>query len=287
MNRWGTLNVVKTARAKDLGLKLRLLREKAEVKPDEAVEKLEWSRSKLYRIESGTTLIKQGELTAALDLYDADFETRASLEGLRKEVRTGRRGWWVGFNDVFQSSLPAFEHTARRIRVFEDTLIPGLFQTPDYAREVLAAMRPEDSPESIDRRVQARMTRQAVVARQDPPDIHVIIDEAALLRRVGSDAVMDAQLSALWAASRRPNVMLQILPFAGGAHAGMDGPFMILTFDEPDFPEVGFVEGQGGDVYLEGAVDLARISLTWDRLAMAALSLEDSARRCAELTKGE
>lgn len=276
---------MKTARAKDLGVKLRVQREKAQVKPDEACAQLEWSRSKLYRIESGETLIKQGELAAALDLYGADTATRAALEELRKEVRAGRRGWWAGFNDVFQSSLPAFEDSACKIRAFQDTLIPGLLQTPDYARAVIAAGRPEDSPEMIDRRVQARMNRQHVVHRQNPPGIHVIISEAALLCRVGGDDVMNAQLSALWAASRRPHVTVQILPLSVGAHAGMDGPFTILTFDERAYPEVAYVEGQGGDVYLEGATDLERISLTWSRLATAALSPEDAARMCAELTR--
>lgn len=276
---------METARAKHLGVKLRELREKAQIKPQEACTQLGWSRSTLDRYESGATLPSKPRLAAALDLYGADSETRAAIEELRVEVRAKRRGWWVGFNDVFQSSLPAFEDSARKIRVFEDTLIPGLLQTPDYARAVITAMRPEDSPEAIDRRVQARMNRQHVVHRQNPPDIHIIVAEAALLCRVGGDDVMNAQLSALWAASRRPHVTIQILPLVAGAHAGMDGPFMILTFDEPTYPEVGFVEGQGGDVYLEGHLDLQRISLTWDRLAVAALSPEDSARRCAELTR--
>lgn len=277
---------MRTMRAAHLGAKLRELREAAGLKPDQVCELLGWKSTRtLARIESGETLIKHGNLVAAMDLYNADCQTRAAIENLRLEARAGRRNWWVSFGDVFRSSLPALEHDARRMRMFETTLIPGLFQTPEYARAVLSAMRLQDSPESIDRRVQARMARQALVTRENPPDIHVILDEAALLRRVGGPGVMETQISTLWAASHRPNVTLQILPLDAGAHAGMDGPFMILNFDEGAYPEVAYTEGQGGDVYLEGAVDLARISLAWDRLSTAALSPEDSARRCAELTR--
>lgn len=279
------METVRSIRSIRLGVELRRLREKAQVKPQEACKQLGWSRSRLDRTEAGVNIPTQANLAAALDHYRVDPGTRIALEALRKEARAKRKGWWDGFTDLFQSSLPIYEDSASRIRVYEDTLVPGLFQTPDYAREIFTAMRPEDMPESIDRRVQARIARQALVARQSPPDIHVIISEAVLRHRVGGKDVMDAQLSALWAASRRPHVTLQIVPFDAGAHAGMDGPFMILSFDEPIYPEVGFVEGQGGDVYLEGAADLDRINLTWDRLALAALSPEDSASLLAEMTR--
>lgn len=276
---------METARSKHLGAMLRELREAAHVKQQEACTQLAWSRSKLDRIEAGTNLPKQADLIAALDFYNADSETRGALEELRREAAAGRRGWWVAFGDAFRSSYPALEDAAKRIRALETTLVPGLFQTPDYARAIIAAARPGDCSESIDRRVQARMARQALLVRRNSPDVHVVIDEAALYRQVGGPEVMEAQVSALWAASRRPNVTIQILPFEAGAHAGLDGPFVILNFDEPAYPEVAFTGGAGGDVYLEGAADLARFSLTWDRLATAALSPEDSARRCAELTR--
>lgn len=277
---------METARSKQLGVKLRELRDAAKVKPQEACAQLGWSRSKLDRIEAGTNLPKPADLLAALDLYGADSESRGALDGLRREAQAGRRGWWVAFGDVFRSSLPALEHSAKRIRTLETTLIPGLLQTPDYARAVITAARPGEEPESIDRRVQARMARQdAVFVRQNPPDVHVILDEVALHRPVGGIDVMEAQISALWTASMRPNVTLQILALEAGAHVGMEGPFVILNFDTPAYPEVGFTEGPGGGLYLEGAADLARLSLTWGRLATTALSPEDSARRCAELTR--
>jgi hypothetical protein len=276
---------MRTLRAALLGTKLRELREIAQVKPQEACAMLGWSERKLYRIESGETVIKYADLIAAMDLYGADSETRGGLDKLRDEARTGRRGWWVAYGDVFRSSLPALEHTAARIRTLETAFVPGLLQTPDYARAVMSVALPEESPEKIDRRVQARMARQTLLAQRNPPALHVIIDEAVLARRVGGEEVMLGQISALWLASRRPNITIRLLPFDAGAHVGMDGAFTIWNFDETAIPEAAFTEGPGGDVYLEGAADLARLSLRWDRLATAALPPEDSAERFAELTR--
>jgi transcriptional regulator with XRE-family HTH domain len=279
---------VETVRSKSLGAALRELRESAQVKQDDACAQLGWSRSKLDRIEAGVNVIKPADLVAALDLYNADAETRGALEELRKDARSGRRGWWLTFADVFGTSLPALEHDANRIRNFETIVIPGLLQTADYAAALIASARPDADQDGIDKRVRARMARQdAVFLRSDVPAAHFLIYEAALLCPVGGPEVMRAQLSELWAMSRRPNVTVQIVPLDAGAHAGLEGPFMLLTFDNPKFPEVAFTESPGGHVYLEGATDLARISLAWDRLAQAALSPEDSARRCAELTRGE
>lgn len=277
---------METARSKHLGAMLRAQREAAQVKHQAACDQLGWSRSKLDRIEAGVNIPKQADLTSALDLYNADSETRGALENLRVEARAGRRGWWLGFGDVFNGPLPALELSAKKIRSLDTLLVPGLVQTAAYARAVISAARPGDGPESIDLRVRARMARQdAVFERPDAPNVHLIIDEVALLRPVGGAAVMNDQLSALWAASQRPNVTLQILPIELGAHVAMGGPFMILDFDEAAYPEVALAEGQGGDVYLEGAADLTRLSLTWGRAATAALPPEDSARRCAELTR--
>jgi hypothetical protein len=285
VNRRGTLSVVETVRSKSLGAALRELREKAQFKPKEAATRLGWSASKLARTEKGATLPTEADLLAALDLYGtADAQRRAELVQLRRDAR--RRNWYVMFSDVFSTSLPALEHDANRIRNYETNVVPGLLQTADYARELIAAALPDADPDVIDKRVRARMARQdAVFLRRDAPAVHFIIDETVLLRPVGGREVMREQLSALWSASRRPIVTVQVVPLSVGAHVGLEGPFAIMNFDNPQFPEVVFTEGPGGHAYLEGELDLRRISLAWDRLAVAALSPEDSAARCAELTR--
>lgn len=284
-NPWETLSVVETARSKALGTALAELREQAQLKPKEACERLGWSTDKLGRTEKGKTVLTEADLLEALAVYGtADAKTRAELVQLRRDAR--RRNWYVMYADVFATSLPAFEHDACRIRNYETNVIPGLLQTADYARELIAAALPEADPEGIDKRVRARMARQdAVYLRRDAPDVHVVIDETALIRPVGGPEVMREQLSTLWSFSRRPNVTVQIVPLSVGAHVGLEGPFAIMNFDSPKFPEVVFTEGPGGHAYLEGAVDLRRISLAWGRLALAALPPEDSAARCAELIR--
>lgn len=277
---------METIRSKELGARLRELRDRALLKPESACVQLGWSRSKLDRTEAGTTIPKLADLDAALGLYGATTETAGALHDLRIEARSGRRGWWVGFGGVFNGSLPVWEDSARLVRCFETTYVPGLAQTAAYARAVIRVARPEDSPEAIDKRVGARMQRQAAVfERSNPPSVHLIVDEAILLRSVGGKAVLNDQISALWTLGQRPTVTVQIVPLDAGEHAGMDGGFEILSFDTAAYPEVAFTAGQAGDVYLEGATDLTRLDLSWGRLAAAALSPEDSARRCAELTR--
>jgi hypothetical protein len=276
---------MKTIRSIELGGKLRGLRVTAGLKPDEACVRLGWDRRKLDRTETGTTIPKLGDLIAALNLYDASTEDRAVLTNLRDEAKAGRRGWWIGYGDVFNGPLPALEASAQKIRGFELSIIPGLAQTSEYARALIKIACPEDGDEAIDKRVRARMARQdAVYLRSDAPSVHLIIDEAALMRPVGGAEVLRDQISALWALGERPGVTVQIIPLAAGAHAGMKGGFEILDFDVDAYPQVAFTAGQEGDVYLEGELDLRRLDNVWGRLAVEALTPDDSARRCAELT---
>lgn len=280
---------METVRSFQLGAELRKLRETVEtvgIKPDDACERLQWSRSKLDRIEAGTTIPKLGDLEAALDLYGADGATRGALAALRLKAKEGRRGWWIGYPDVFKGSLPALEQAAKTIRCFETIFIPGLAQTADYTRSIMTIARPGDIADLISKRVQARRARQdAVFQRTDPPQVHFILDEVALLRPVGEQETMRKQLFALLALAERSAVTMQVLPLEAGEHPAMAGSFMLLDFAVKAFPQAAIAEGQGGDVYLEGENDLIRLNLTWDRLAMAALSPNDSARRCAELTR--
>lgn len=148
-------------------------------------------------------------------------------------------------------------------------------QTEAYARTVISAVRP-DSPESVQRRVQARMARRTLLGRDDAPDFHAVIDEAVLRRSIGGPEVMGPQLLRLANMAKQPNITLQVLPFAAGAHAGLEGSFVLLSFADPADPDVPYIEGQGGDVYLEAADQIARIRLVWNRIVSAAASPEES-----------
>jgi transcriptional regulator with XRE-family HTH domain len=246
---------------------------------------LGWSRAKLDRIESGTTTPKEFDLRAALELYGADSDQRARLIELRREAR--KRGWWTSYGDVFSGSYVAWEHEAARIRDWQPQVIPGLLQTEDYARAVIKGARPADSPESIERRVQARMARRTLLGRHDAPRLHAIIDESALLRQVGGGGVLRQQLRFLIDCTQRPNVATQILPLSTGAHPGVDGAFIILSYDDQFVPDIPYSEGPFGDLYPESATEVARITKAWEHLASKALSLEASTELLMELAGRE
>ena len=132
----------------------------------------------------------------------------------------------------------------------------------------------------------ARTARQhAVLDRDNPPAIHNVLDEAALHRAVGGPDVMTSQLAALAKASTQPNVTVQVLPFAAGASAALEGDFVILAFYDPEDPPVAYAEGLFGDLYLESKAELDRYTLAWTRLLDKALSPADSTTMIGELAK--
>jgi hypothetical protein len=146
--------------------------------------------------------------------------------------------------------------------------------------------RPAISAEDAERRVAARTARQdALFSRDDLPEIHVILDEAVLHRQVGGPAVTGQQLTALAEIATWPNVTVQVVPFAAGANAGMDGHFVILAFPEPEDQPVAYVEGLMGDVYVEAGEEVDRFTLAWTHLVTQALGPADSAAMISTLAK--
>jgi transcriptional regulator with XRE-family HTH domain len=264
-----------TVRGRRLMREVKRLRELSGLSPDEAAQQLDFSKSKLYRIENGRSRIDADDLEDMLDLYDVRSPDRDALVALGRDSR--RRGWWTTYKDVFTGSYVGLESEAARIEVTSH-IIPGLFQTADYARAVIAATGPWLETEEIERRVTARAARQrALLGRDNPPEIHVVLDEAALRRDVVGPAVMGEQLAELSKAGTLPGITIQMVPFAAGACASMAGDFVMLTFPEPEDPPVAYVEGLFGDLYLESADELDRFRLAWTNLLDKALTPADSA----------
>ena len=189
------------------------------------------------------------------------------------------------YSDVFTGSYVSMEAEAATIKV-NAHIVPGFLQTPDYARAVIARTGPWLAADDVDRRVAARTARQqALLDRDNPPEIHVILDEAVLHRQVGGPNVTSAQLSALREASTRPDVTIQVLPFTAGATAGLDGEFVILTFPSAEDAPVAYAEGLMGDLYLESEEELDRFNLAWTHLVAQALSPHKSIAMIGKLAK--
>jgi transcriptional regulator with XRE-family HTH domain len=262
-----------TVRGRRLARELRELREHAALLPEQAAKRLGWSRQKVMRVEKAQSKLSTHDLTAILDLYGVSSPQREALVQLSKDA--WKRGWWTAYRDVFAGTFLALEDEASQIRSWEPQLIPGLLQTPDYARSVIQAIRGEDAP-NLDRRIAARMARRALLSRSDAPQLHMVVDEGALRRLHGGPQIMRTQLESLTSDAERPNVMLQLVPFTAGSHPGLDGSFVILTFEPGVDPDIAYIEGPGGDLYLEAEGEVAQRRLAFNRLVDMALSPEKS-----------
>lgn len=244
----------------------------------QAAARLGWNQSKVSRIETARTKPEAGDVAGLLGVYGVDTATRAVLMELQKQAT--RLGWWTEFG-VFNGAYVALEDEATQIQIWEPQIIPGLLQTADYARAIIAVGFPED-PDEVERRVRARAARQALLSRDDAPRLFVIVDESALRRPIGGRDVMQEQLTSLLEAMKRDKVRVRVLPGTQGAHAGLAGSFVLLSF-EPDDPDVAYIENVGGDVYVEGAAQLDLIRLRWDRIVNVSLSEDESAKLIADL----
>lgn len=266
-----------TVRRRRLGFELRKLREDAGLTLDEVGERLEWSGAKVSRIENARVSVRPRDVRDLLDVYGVTDETRRNnLLLLTREAR--QRGWWESYRDAVQPGAETFvglEAEASALHVFDAQVASGFLQSEDYARAVIRAVWTSDNAEQVEHRVQLRMARQELLVKDDPPQLWSVLDEAVLRRRVGGPDVLRGQLRRLVEATEMPNVTLQVLPFAAGAHAGVDGTFMIAEFRAPD-PDVVVVEYRTGTVYLDEDDQVRQYKRVFDRLQARAIDPDES-----------
>jgi transcriptional regulator with XRE-family HTH domain len=269
-----------TVRRRRLASELRRLREAAGLTIDEVGDKLECSASKISRIETGHVGVTPRDVRDMLELYPIDADQREALVQLAREAR--KKGWWHAYNEVFTGSFVGLESDASSLHAHQALLVPGLLQTEDYTRAVHKAIRPDQPDEEIERRVLARLARQKLLEDPQPPEYWAIIDEAVLHRVVGGPDIMRVQLNRLIDAAELPHVTLQVVPFGAGAHAGMEGPFLILGFPEQADPDVVYVENTTTGSYLEEPSDVYRYTLMFDHLRASALNTSETLRMVKE-----
>jgi transcriptional regulator with XRE-family HTH domain len=262
-----------TIRRRRLGVELRRHREEAAVTIDVVAERLGCSTSKVSRIETGHTSASPSDVQHILDIYGVDESIKAELVQIAREAR--QKGWWHPYSTVLASAYVGLETAARSIRAYEQHVVPGLLQSEEYAIALIRGARLDDERE-IEQRVRVRMQRQALLIQDDPIDLRVVLDEAVLSRPVGGELVMLDQLKKLIEVARLPNVTLQILPFAAGAHAGMDGSFVILEFEEEGDADVVFIDNATGGLFLEKVEELSKYVSIFDIVRASALPPEES-----------
>jgi transcriptional regulator with XRE-family HTH domain len=264
-------------------MELRRLRETAGVTIDHVAERLECSGSKISRIETGQTGVTPRDVRDMLSIYGVDLEYAETLLRIAREAR--QKGWWQLYGDVLTGAYVGLEAAADRVRSYEALVVPGLMQTEDYAQAMIHAARPDISLAEVEKRVRVRMSRQSLLTQDDPLDLWVVLDEAVLHRPVGGAEVMTRQLLHLVQVSELPNVTLQVLPFAAGAHAGMDGTFTILLYDESADQNFVFAANAAGGLFLEKDDELQRYGFIFDYLRANALRPADSASMIVKLAK--
>jgi transcriptional regulator with XRE-family HTH domain len=267
-----------SVRGRQLAAELRRLRAAATLTGEETAARLGWSPSKVSRIETGQTAPSPADLRRVLDLYEVTGTQRGRLELLGQSA--GQRGWWDAYADTLgpeYTALIALEAEAESVRWYSPMLVPGLLQTERYAREVIRSGLLIAPPGEIERRVQVKMNRQRVLARDTPLLLDVVLDEAAILRAVGDAAVMREQLAHLTEIAGQPSVNLQMLPLAAGPHPATTGEFTILGFPDLIAPDVVYLENMTSDLYVEREADVYRYAMAFDRLRAIALGPDDSA----------
>ena len=263
---------IPTVRQRRLAQALRELRREAGLTQDAVAARMGWHSSKLFRLENARSpRVDWLDVRELLDLYGVTSPHREALIQLARDARM--MGWWTPYRDVFTGSYVALEDEASVMRLYYPELIPGLLQTEHYARAVIRAVRPGYDEESVERRVTARLARQkALLDREAPPDLICVLNEAVVRREVGDTHVRAGQLRALASAAERPHLTIQVLPFSAGAHAGLEGGFVLIEFPSEQDPDVVFLEGIMGDLYLESVEEVKRYQSAFERIQMIALS---------------
>jgi len=235
------------------------------------------SEAKVSRLETARRRLDPRKVAAYLDALQVRGPERERLLRLARDL--DRPGWWEsgGGLPAQLTELADAENRAVRITEVSEVLIPGLLQIPEYSRALFAAT--DVPPDNVERLLAARQARQDVLTGADPVDYLVLLDEAALCRAVGGPAAMAEQLRALGKAAHMSNVELRVVPFAVGAHTGMDGPFLLLEF-ERDKPLV-HVEQRRCGAFLDDAEDVAPFQRARSSLCRAAMDPDRSAELVA------
>jgi transcriptional regulator with XRE-family HTH domain len=261
---------------RQLGQRLRRLREKAGKTHDDVFEAQIASRTKMWRIESGRMAIKQGDVLALCMLYGVDATVAEDLA--RMATATKGSGYQEEFGESVSPSGSLYaemESAAALVQDFHCQLIPGLLQTADYTRAIAAA-NTTLSPRIVEQRVTFRVQRQrAFFRRPRPGRLHVVMPAGVLGLVVGSTSVMEAQIAHLRAVNTGDGVSIRVLSATNGVYPGMRGSFIILGFDTPDDPPLVYLESLVGRTYVERADHVAEFQRTFDRIRDQAISLEE------------
>jgi transcriptional regulator with XRE-family HTH domain len=283
---YGSPNV----RRRRLAAELRRLRERAGFIGEEVARRLEWSTSKLSRIETAKSGVKPDDLELLLELYRVTEPHRSDVLALAHESAR------LSVLQSVSASLPGdyaeflqAEAEAESVWNWEPQNVPGLLQTEDYARAIMltwVSMFTLPFGE-IERRVETRRLRQQVLTREPPLKLSFVIDESVLYRKIGDASVMHRQLQYLIEASQLPHVDLRVLPL-GGDHPIGSGAFNYLAFSQVhDVPlhDIVTFEHLTGTDQVEAEEDTHKYHVAFEALRNSALNPDETRDKLRQVTQ--
>ncbi|MFD4144091.1 helix-turn-helix domain-containing protein [Streptomyces sp. NPDC058572] len=286
---WKRNPVPKSVYRRQLSSQLKELHEQSGKTLAEVGNIIEVNQGSLSRIMNGDRGTSPVLVKAMLDCYGVtDPTVREDILDLVRADQAQKQKWWRKYSAVINTTQYGgyleLEQSATTLQSYEPQLIPGLLQTPEYARQVITAMRVDLDAKQVNALVDVRMKRQALLAREDAPKLWAVIDEAALRRISGAPAVLKEQVEHLLDLEPRTNITLQLLPFDAGFHPGLYGSFMLMGFPQPN-PDVVWVENLTNSVYFEGSEDVGRYTEVFDHLRATALGPPETRSRIKSMIK--
>lgn len=232
------------------------------------------SEATLHRIETGKGPVTAANVRALCWLYGVDQSVTDALAELA--VGTAHGEWW-DTNPVIPDWFKLYiglEASASRICTYDGEIVPGEFQTEEYASAVFHAEQTGDE-EAAQRHVTLRVQRQhSLFTRNPAPRLVTVLGEGALTRPVGGADVLKAQIEQLRVTARRDNVEIRVLPWSVGAHAAMAGGFRILDFEDPEDPDIVYLESHVGALYLEEEHEVAEYRRIFELLLVDSVPLD-------------
>ncbi|MEZ0115240.1 transcriptional regulator with XRE-family HTH domain [Catenulispora sp. EB89] len=243
---------------------LKRMREEAGLLQREVADAMDWSPTKVIRIESGAVNISTNDLKALMNLYGVTAASKVD-EILAASRASRRPPWWSEYSDFVSPNFAqrlGYEASAAELFIAHPAVVPALLQTPDYARSVITSFFQDD----VDRRTELRMRRQSIFERTEPPQANFVVGEAALHIQVGGRQVMRAQLERLLEVADRDHVNLGIIRFEMGSHPGMIGPFDVMAYDDGDGDVVSFETPLGLTLIREEAGIVSKYRRTFSDL---------------------
>jgi transcriptional regulator with XRE-family HTH domain len=274
-------NRTSTVLGRKLGSELLLLRDAAGKTQRQAGDAINASNSKIVKMEQGWVPMRDPDiraLCAYYDVADRDVTRLLDLARLDRERRRAR-GWWQHSpHPGTLSEYLALEDAASRVRTWQLSLVPGLFQTAEYARSLAVSEGAGtwEDPDDIERLVEIRMRRQERLREERPLRVYAIVWEAALRQLIGGTDIMRAQLEHLLEVAKLSNVRLQVLPFRAGGHPCIPGSFSIISFAEAEAVDVVHADTIASTVWVEDAGESVTYSMFFERTARLSLAQRDS-----------